>query len=578
MVKRLRRAAATGSEAVAFDGGRWDALPWQDLQPSDLGSFGDAVLLSLEEVDGSAFSSEPPAGQTDGGQPQKLQRKRRKEDCEMQSPPTELPDEGFSEWCGIRLRASLAASLGRLGFSSPTPVQTRAVPLISRGRADVVCAAETGSGKTLAFALPVLDALLADWPRARADSCPFALVLSPTRELALQTAAVFKDLAKGLAVAVRVAAVVGGMSVLKQRRLLGARGDFAQVVVATPGRLCELCRDEEVPSLADLSRVRFLVVDEADRMVEEGHFPELSRVFGVIRDHEQIAASGRDPVEVVRERKAGVDEPDSDEPNDDPSDDLEDDDSKDDGESFPGGKNAPPRQVSARQTLLFSATLRCSGEELRDAAKRVRGVGGVARTLPLSIQQLLGAVAIRGHIEVVDVGRAAAEEAGPARVREGALPVQLPATLTQLEVRVPAEDKDAALYYYLSRCSGRTLLFVNAIKSARRVDGLLRALEVNSRVIHAQMQQRQRLRALDAFKAAPIGAQTIDCAVLLNRLSAGVLVATDVAARGLDLPRVSHVIHYDIARSPQTYVHRSGRTARAGNPGSAISLVSPEDR
>jgi ATP-dependent RNA helicase DDX24/MAK5 len=128
-------------------------------------------------------------------------------------------------------------------------------------------------------------------------------------------------------------------------------------------------------------------------------------------------------------------------------------------------------------------------------------------------------------------------------------------------VRVPAEDKDLALYHYLVTHAGRTLVFVNSIKVARRVDALLRELGVNSRVIHAQMQQRQRLRALDAFKAAPIG----------------VLVATDVAARGLDVQRVQHVIHFDIARSPQTYVHRSGRTARASNVGVALSIVSPMD-
>lgn len=103
---------------------------------------------------------------------------------------------------------------------------------------------------------------------------------------------------------------------------------------------------------------------------------------------------------------------------------------------------------------------------------------------------------------------------------------------------------------------------MNSIKTARRLDGLLRALEINSRAIHAQLQQKQRLKALESFRSTPIG----------------VLVATDVAARGLDLPRIQYVIHYDIARSPQVYVHRSGRTARAGTQGISVSLISPEDR
>jgi len=105
------------------------------------------------------------------------------------------------------------------------------------------------------------------------------------------------------------------------------------------------------------------------------------------------------------------------------------------------------------------------------------------------------------------------------------------------------------------------LIFVNSIKTARRLDGLLRALELNSRTIHAQMQQRQRLRALESYQAA----------------STAILVATDVAARGLDISKIQYVIHYDVARSPQVYIHRSGRTARAGDTGTTISMVAPED-
>ncbi len=102
---------------------------------------------------------------------------------------------------------------------------------------------------------------------------------------------------------------------------------------------------------------------------------------------------------------------------------------------------------------------------------------------------------------------------------------------------------------------------MNSIKTARRVDGLLRALGLNCRTIHSQLQQKQRLKALESFGASPIG----------------ILVATDVAARGLDIPMVQYVIHYDVARSPQVYIHRSGRTARAGLSGTTLSVVAPED-
>ena len=137
----------------------------------------------------------------------------------------------------------------------------------------------------------------------------------------------------------------------------------------------------------------------------------------------------------------------------------------------------------------------------------------------------------------------------------------LPRGLTQLEVRVATEDKDVMAYFYLLKHVGRTLVFVNSIKTARRVDGLLRALGLNCRCIHAQLQQKQRIKALESFVSSPVG----------------ILVATDVAARGLDLPKIQFVVHYDVARSPQVYIHRSGRTARAGQTGVAVSIVAPED-
>ena len=138
---------------------------------------------------------------------------------------------------------------------------------------------------------------------------------------------------------------------------------------------------------------------------------------------------------------------------------------------------------------------------------------------------------------------------------------RLPQGLVHLETRVTPDDKDTIVYYHLLKNTGRTLIFVNTIKNAKRLDGLLRALGFNCRTIHAQLQQRQRLRALDSFKAAPVG----------------VLVATDVAARGLDIPKIQFVLHYDVSRSPQGYIHRSGRTARAASSGESLSIISPDD-
>lgn len=270
-----------------------------------------------------------------------------------------------------------------------------------------------------------------------------------------------------------------------------------------------------------------------------------------------------------------------------------------------------PVRVNPRQTLLFSATLlsqesnkRATGPNAKGAAGRnktvdarfdgavtVRPHAAAKKLLPEFLRQLVDAVAIQKSVTIVNAATAnriaratevaaAASSAGTAvaakenressgltttaasqaeSVQLGA--ATLPKGLVQVEVKMPTEEKDVIAYYYLITNPSRTLVFVNSIKTARRLDGLLRALGLNCRTVHSQLQQRQRLRALDSFRASPIG----------------VLVATDIAARGLDIPKVQHVVHYDIARSAQVYVHRSGRTARASATGTAVSLVTPLD-
>ena len=440
-------------------------------------------------------------------------------------------------------------------------------------------------------------------------------------------------------------------------------------MVATPGRLCELIQDDSIPMFADMSGIRFLIVDEADRILEDGHFPELHRMFSRIRGHEKLHDEGQDPQELARIAKEGtyekayphsmskrgtnktimekeeeVEEEEEDghdrkkkktgpsptfdeeaareeleawnaemgivfEPmpteaqmeearrttpaipydGDDEEDEEQDEEEEDEGgkmvmakstmnSSRPGGENYFTKQ---RQTLLFSATALRSdinntaiGSQGKKNKKyldkvKVKGIGGGAvKQLPLHLQQLLALVGLQGQTQVVEVtggapisalkggptGSVGDTSTGKATKKEvtnnsssakgnnhnddeeeeeeawdghevGA-PSVLPKGLSQCEYRVPAEDKDMMAYYYLTKHPGRCLLFVNSIKSARRIDALLRALGVNCRTIHAQLQQRQRLRALDAFRSAPVG----------------VLVATDVAARGLDIPKVQHIV------------------------------------
>jgi superfamily II DNA/RNA helicase len=225
---------------------------------------------------------------------------------------------------------------------------------------------------------------------------------------------------------------------------------------------------------------------------------------------------------------------------------------------------------------------------------KLRGtIVGVASDflLPLSLKKLFSEVGIQKKIEVVDATRISKssgvdpndsddenqltkgkkntklprpEEDASDEMNDlvkSAVSV-LPKQLSQFEIRVPAEDKDIYLYYYLVQNPGRRIIvFVNSIKTCRRVDGLLRALGLACKPLHAELPQRTRLQNLDFLKSQP----------------QAILIATDVAARGVDVDRIATVIHYDVARSPQVYIHRSGRTARNGQAGTTLSLVAPDD-
>jgi ATP-dependent RNA helicase DDX24/MAK5 len=380
---------------------------------------------------------------------------------------------------------------------------------IAEGR-DVIGAAATGSGKTLAFGLPILHALACERTpaaaAAAADGRPpprtalAALVLCPTRELALQVSAHLTALGRGAGV--RVAAIVGGIAPEKQARML-SRGPA--IVVGTPGRLWELV-SAGAEHFVELHRLRFLVLDEADRMVEKGHFAELRHIM--------------DSVETRRADMGPAA-----------------------GDGDGGGR-------AKRQTFVFSATLtvppalrkrlRLSGPApaAGPRARQAGAVGALLETVPFC-----GASAPL-VADVTDATRAVAP-----RLEEAALEGSM-------------EERDAFLVYLLTRHAGRAIVFCNAISTVRRVAAILATLRLPCAALHAAQQQRQRLAALDRFR------DDATCA----------LVATDVAARGLDVAGVRTVIHYQVPASAELYVHRSGRTARAAADGLAVTLVTPGER
>lgn len=483
-----------------------------------------------------------------------------------------------SAWKDLFVPSTVLKALSSLGFGSPTPIQALALPSAIRDRMDILGAAETGSGKTLAFGIPMIHTIL-EWKKgsgkpvddnteattkveslylpaldstqsrataeedqednmetedegikdqgqchsdegaseddehstekaiederlgcvrvienaefdadlaaeaeeklAGGESQPLlGLVLTPTRELAVQVKHHIDAVAKFTGI--KTAIVVGGMAQQKQRRMLKRR---PEIIIATPGRLWDLIKERH-PHLLNLRQLKCLVIDEADRMVERGHFAELESLL------EMLNTVHFNP---------------------------------------------------SRQTFVFSATLTMAHSlPTRLLQKKKKNLDQRNK-----LEILMEKVGIKSKPKIIDLTR-----------KEATVE-----TLTETRIHCQKEEKDFYLYYFLLQHPGRTMVFANSIDCIKRLNSLLVILERTPLPLHANMHQKQRLKNLERF------AERESC----------VLLTTDVAARGLDIPDVQHVIHYQVPRSSETYVHRSGRTARATKEGLSLLIIGPDD-
>jgi ATP-dependent RNA helicase RhlE len=348
----------------------------------------------------------------------------------------------------LGLAPRLVARLTALGLTEPTPIQEKAIPHALAGR-DVLGLAQTGTGKTAAFGLPLIQALTREGKHA-APGTVGALILAPTRELARQIEVSLAAWTGGPG-ALRMGLVTGGRGIGGQARML-ERG--VDVLVATPGRLIDLLDRRDVR----LGETRFLVLDEADQMLDLGFIHALRRIAALL-----------------------------------------------------------PRE---RQTMLFSATMPAAMAEL-----------------------------------------ARAYLTDPVRVE--AAPPGKPAERVAQSVRFVAQGEKPALLADLldAHRDERALVFARTKHGAERLMKTLDAQGFAAASIHGNKSQGQRDRALEAFRKGGVR----------------VLVATDVAARGLDIPGVGHVYNYELPNVPESYVHRIGRTARAGADGQAVAFCSADE-
>jgi ATP-dependent RNA helicase RhlE len=357
--------------------------------------------------------------------------------------PSPVPFESLG------LEPSLLEGIRIRGFSATTPIQSAVIPFVMEGDDLIGCAA-TGTGKTAAFLLPILNRMLqarAAAPEERGYTR--VLVLAPTRELCVQIA----DDVEGFTYHTDITsvAVYGGVDMGPQERALKSGVD---IVMATPGRLMDHMRSKTV----SFDKLDTLVLDEADRMMDMGFWPDVRRIVQTLPD------------------------------------------------------------CAARQTLLFSATM-------------------VEEVMKLADELVVDA-------KYVQIGSPGAAK-----------------TITHTAETVPSGQKTEWLARFLRRTHGPVLVFVRTKSGAERLARQLAGAGLKAASLHADRTQQQRTQAVEGFRSGTYR----------------VLVATDVAARGLDIDGITHVVNYEVPHNRETYVHRVGRTGRAEATGTALTLVAPEE-
>ncbi|KAI8343055.1 P-loop containing nucleoside triphosphate hydrolase protein [Chlamydoabsidia padenii] len=346
----------------------------------------------------------------------------------------------FSE---LGVSKELCDACEKLGFKHPTEIQKDSIPWALEGR-DIIGLAQTGSGKTAAFALPIIQRL---WDNPQAF---FACVMAPTRELAYQIAETFEGL--GSIIGVRCAVIVGGMDMMTQSIALSKR---PHIIVCTPGRLQDHLENTKGFSLRTL---KYLVMDEADRLLDLDFGPKIDQILKVL-----------------------------------------------------------PRE---RNTFLFSATMTTKVAKLQRASL----------SKPVKVEVATKYSTVK--------------------------------TLLQYYLFFPLKHKDVYMVHLLNELAGNsTIIFTRTCNDTQKIAIMLRNLGFGAVPLHGQLAQSKRLGALNKFKS---GSRTI-------------LVATDVASRGIDIPSVDVVINYDVPQSSKDYIHRVGRTARAGRSGKSITFVTQYD-
>lgn len=382
-------------------------------------------------------------------------------------------------------------ALSKNEMITPTDIQKETLPLIFQGE-NVIGKAVTGSGKTLAYGIPIVEnALVSSDVKG-----PSGIIFTPTRELASQVTNHLKVLIENSPIHNKtICSLTGGLSIDKQERTLSYD---PKVIIATPGRFLELL--EKSTDLAkQMAKTKFIVMDEADRLLLDGQFDELGKIMNILTNH--------------RPATNGI--------------------------------------KHTWQTLIFSATF--SQALFTKLESKKKPIGDAKGEMPHN--ELIKMLSEKVHFSKKPV----IIDSNPNSVLSNKI----------IEAMIPSTglDRDLMLYYFLTIYPGTTLVFTNSIDAVKRLAPTLNMLGIPTVSLHSNMMQKQRLKHFEQFQ------ENINTA----NGKATVMIASDVAARGLDMKGIQHVVHYHLPRTADTYVHRSGRTGRAGTEGVSVVLCDPKE-
>ncbi|CCD22844.1 ATP-dependent RNA helicase NDAI_0A06900 [Naumovozyma dairenensis CBS 421] len=419
--------------------------------------------------------------------------------------PIDLP-----EWTNLaKFSLTILQGLQSLGFTKPTAIQAKAIPYALEN-ADIMGKASTGSGKTLAYGIPILENLI---KTAKKDSSqtdgiknkPIALIFTPTRELAQQVTKHLQNISqlflKNSPYA--ILSLTGGLSIQKQERLL-KYDNSGKIVIATPGRFLELL-EKNNDLIERFCQIDTLVLDEADRLLQDGHFDEFEKIL-----------------------------------------------------KYLGQKRKELKLKKANQywqTMIYSATFSIDlFDKLANSSwKSNKKIKQYENEMETVLHHLMNKIHFQSKPIIIDMNP---DQKISSQIKESL-------------IECAPTERDLYCYYFITMYPGSTLIFCNAIESVKKLSAMLNILKISSFQIHSSMTQKNRLKNLEKYQQqalvnTPLGKPTV-------------LIASDVAARGLDIPDIKHVIHYHLPRSADVYIHRSGRTARADNEGVSVMVCSPQE-